>query len=91
MEAFLASLPIVTSALGGALEMVDESCGRLVRLDDLDSLTEALRELLDNPHLRKALGRSGYNRVHQLCDPETQIGKLKDILVSLTNGPLGPH
>jgi len=91
MEAFLASLPIVTSALGGALEMVDDSCGRLIPLDDMDALTAALRELLDKPDLRKALGRSGYNRVHQLCDPATQMSKLKGVLAGLANGKLGSH
>jgi glycosyltransferase involved in cell wall biosynthesis len=83
MEAFLASLPIVTTAIGGALEMVDDSCGVLVPLNDEDVLTAALQRLIDTPNLRTLLGGRGYRRVHEMCDPETQLRKLNGILAAL--------
>ena len=83
MEAFLASLPIVTTAIGGALEMVNDSCGVLLPANDLNALTDALKSLIENPQLRLAMGRAGYRRVHELCDPESQLHKLSQILGSL--------
>jgi glycosyltransferase involved in cell wall biosynthesis len=58
VEAPAAGLPIVTSALGGALEIVDERCGLLVAPHDAGALTEALRRLLSDDGLRARLGRA---------------------------------
>lgn len=80
MEAFLAGLPIVTTAIGGALELVNESCGVLLPQNDLDALVSALSDLLNDPNRRRALGRTGQSRVNDMCKPETQLGKLKDLL-----------
>ena len=87
MEAFLASLPIVTTAIGGALELVDESCGVLLPMQDLDALTRALERLIADPGQRTALGRAGNARVHQMCDAETQLRKLHGILAAAAQGP----
>jgi glycosyltransferase involved in cell wall biosynthesis len=83
MEAFLASLPIVTTAIGGAVEMVNDSCGVLLPMDDTDALTESLRTLIEDPRLREALGDAGRKRVYDLCDPQTQICTLREILAPL--------
>lgn len=80
MEAFLAGLPIVTTAIGGAVEIVDESCGVLLSMNDLNGLVEALTGLLDNPERRRALGRAGHHRVYEMCEPGPQLEKLKNIL-----------
>ena len=80
LEAFLARLPVITTAIGGAIEIVDESCGVLLPMNDLEGLVEALRGLLDDPQRRGALGRAGYRRVHETCEPRAQLDKLKKIL-----------
>ena len=48
-EYLLAGLPVVTTALGGALEIVDESCGLLVPPGDTGKLQEGLRRLIGEP------------------------------------------
>jgi glycosyltransferase involved in cell wall biosynthesis len=80
MEACLASLPIITTAIGGAPEIIDESSGVLVPLRDMDALVQALRRLLDDRQLRVQMGCAGYRRVHEMCDPATQINKLAKTL-----------
>src|ERR1700674_4123446 len=59
IEALYAGLPVVTTAIGGALEIVDGSCGMLVQRDDPATLAVALRELIENCELRARLGAAG--------------------------------
>jgi glycosyltransferase involved in cell wall biosynthesis len=80
VEALYAGLPVVTTALGGALEIVDPSCGILVPAGDAASLATALRGLIENPDRRKALGAAGQSRAAALCDPSRQLQRLYELL-----------
>jgi glycosyltransferase involved in cell wall biosynthesis len=85
MEAFLAGLPIVTTALGGALEIVDDSCGAPVPAGDMSALTAALRRLIHDPALRLRLGATGRQRVWELCEPAMQMKKLHKIFADVVS------
>jgi glycosyltransferase involved in cell wall biosynthesis len=85
MEAFNARLPIITTAIGGALEIVDQTRGALVPLDDKPALIDALRRLIKDSTLRGRLGESGQSRLRELCDPKTQLQKLHSIFVDLVS------
>src|SRR5207253_6600113 len=52
VEAMYAGLPVVATRLGGAVEVVDESCGVLVPPGDPDALASALSDLMANPTVR---------------------------------------
>ncbi len=78
VEALSAGLPVVSSALGGALEIVDDSCGRLVSPENAPALADTLRELIKNAPLRRRLGANGPARAEALCDPQRQIQRLHD-------------
>lgn len=80
VEALAAGLPVVATALGGALEVIDDRCGRLVPPSDAPALAEALSQLIDSPSLRRTLGDAGPARARELCDPATQIRRLFDAL-----------
>lgn len=80
IEALYAAIPVVTSALGGALEIVDDSCGRLIPPEDAQALAETLRELIDNAEMRHRLGANGPARAEALCNPQRQIQRLHDAL-----------
>ncbi|HEV2148457.1 MAG TPA: glycosyltransferase, partial [Longimicrobiaceae bacterium] len=56
VEALLAGLPSVTTALGGATEIVDDACGALVPPGDADALAAALRALIVDPAARRQRG-----------------------------------
>jgi glycosyltransferase involved in cell wall biosynthesis len=84
VEALRYSKPIVTSAIGGALEIVDESCGLLIRPDDLSELCDALRRLLDNASLRARLGGAGAARANALCSPAERLRELDVVLRGVT-------
>jgi glycosyltransferase involved in cell wall biosynthesis len=76
VEALYAGLPVVTTALGGPLEIIDESCGRLVPPADAARLTAALAGLLSDAGLRARLGEGGPDRARKLCDPAGQLARL---------------
>jgi glycosyltransferase involved in cell wall biosynthesis len=75
IEALHARLPIVTTALGGALEIADESCSLIASPGDVSGLEAKLRELIQNPLLRTRLGEAGPARARALCDPHARLGE----------------
>lgn len=79
VEALMAQLPVVTTAFGGAREIVDDSCGCLVPPDDPQSLAMALRRLMTDHGLCKRLGAAGPARAQQLCDVGRQVRRLKNV------------
>jgi glycosyltransferase involved in cell wall biosynthesis len=84
VEALYARLPVVSTGIGGAAEIVDESCGRLVPPDDSSALAETLTHLIDDPTLRQRLGAAGPARARRLCDPETRLPQLETLLRDLS-------
>jgi glycosyltransferase involved in cell wall biosynthesis len=59
VEAMAAGLPVVAAASEGALEIIDDGhSGKLVPVDDAESLAKAINELLDDPAERSRLGHN---------------------------------
>jgi len=80
VEALWAGLPVVTTAMGGALEIVDESCGLLAEPDNAGDLANLLERLIGSADLRARLGEAGPARARRLCDPAAQLGKLAELI-----------
>jgi glycosyltransferase involved in cell wall biosynthesis len=85
VEALSAARPVVTTALGGALEIIDPSCGLLVS-PDARPLADALGRLIDDPELRLQLGSTGPAQARALCEPGRQIGRLYELLAGVVGG-----
>ena len=59
VEAMAAGLPVVATASEGALEIIEDGLsGKLVPVDDAESLAEDINNLLDDPLERSRLGRN---------------------------------
>ena len=84
-EALDAGLPIVTTNIGGFEEIVDDSCGIRVPPGDSASIAHALRSLIADPVRRKQLGMAGPARARSMCDPATQIQKMKILFDQITD------
>lgn len=82
-EALRAGVPVVTTAMGGAPEIVDDSCGLLVPPHDPDALVSALQSVVSDRALRHALGTAGPGRVATICDPSRVLTQLSDAIASL--------
>jgi glycosyltransferase involved in cell wall biosynthesis len=76
VEALYAGLPVVTTALGPAAEVVNGSCGILTRPGRSEELADALTRLIDDRALRQRLGDAGPARAAILSDPTQQIERL---------------
>ncbi len=80
VEALYAGLPVVTSAFGGALEIVTSNCGQLVPPGDSAALVRALRLALGDKTQRESAGVNGPRRAAELCDPARQLSRLEQSL-----------
>jgi glycosyltransferase involved in cell wall biosynthesis len=63
-EAMACGVPVISSS-GGALPEVVGDAGVIVPPADAKTLAEAIKGLLDHPEKARALGETGYKRVHQ--------------------------
>jgi glycosyltransferase involved in cell wall biosynthesis len=87
IEALASGLPVVTTDLGGAREIVDTTCGVLVEPADPSALAAGLGRLVADEDSRLRLAKGGPPRARQLCDPSTQLHRLASVLASMT--PVG--
>jgi glycosyltransferase involved in cell wall biosynthesis len=86
IEALYAQLPVVTTAIGGACEIVDDSCGVLVRHRDARALANALKLLIENRSLRRTLGTAGPAKARALSDVSSQMRQLENCYFKALNG-----
>lgn len=82
IEALQAGLPVVSTRMGGACEIVDESCGVLVPPHDPGVLATHLRRFIKPAADRRLLAQGGPRRAQALCDPRTQLARLFQVLAA---------
>lgn len=82
-EAVAAGLPVIAARAGAVPDVVPETAGLLVPPDDGPALTEALRQLISNPSLRRQLQRGARQAASNLplwSDTATIVaGKLEEV------------
>ena len=84
-EAGAAELPLVSTAVAGIPEIVrDGDTGLVVPLDDVGSLVQALRTLVDDPVLRRRLGASARHLVDEQFDADQNTRRLVELLLTST-------
>ena len=88
VEALHAGLPVVTSGIGGACEIVDESCGVLTPPGDAEAVAEALRRLIVDRDSSVTLSAAARHRPAVLCDPSRQMRRIEQVLSSVSKQPL---
>ncbi len=82
VEALQAGIPVVTYAMGGPREILDEMSGVLVEPGDTVALSQSLARLIDDPNLRTQFRESGPARAKALCDPGQQLRSLHRVITS---------
>ncbi len=82
VEALRAGLPVVTSAFGGAVEIVNERVGILIAPGDVAKMTDAIAELSGDISLRNRMSLAAREQGRNLCVPEVQMKQLGEILRS---------
>lgn len=83
IEALYAGLPVVSIDHGGAREIVDDTCGRLVPANDAAALAGVLEELILNQERRAALSREAPRRGVAISDPARVLARVHTELAGL--------
>ena len=86
VEALHAGLPVVTSALGGALEIINDTCGVLVPPGSADKLANVLTQLMRDDGWRASLSEAAPARASKLCDPAARIRDLQVLFAKVGHG-----
>ncbi len=82
MEAMAASLPVISTDVGGVSEMVrDEQTGFLVAQNDARATADALTKLLRDAQLAHELGARGRERCLELFTLEKNVRALRKIIL----------
>lgn len=81
VEALAAGIPAVTPALGGAADIVDDTCGVLLAESSPASVAAALQPLIDDPSRREALGSHGPSQARRLSDPAARLLEIRDVVL----------
>jgi glycosyltransferase involved in cell wall biosynthesis len=87
LEAMAARRPVVSSAIGGTDELIEDGAdGLLVAPGDADSLAAALRRLLDDDGLRAAFAARARERVERDFTPTAMTSRVEAIYAELLAG-----
>jgi glycosyltransferase involved in cell wall biosynthesis len=79
VEGLAAGRPVVATRMGGAVEVIDPTCGVLTDPTP-EAVAGPLGELLRDPARADALGAAGPARAAALCDPDRNLTRLYSVL-----------
>ncbi len=83
-QAMLCGKPAVSFDVDGAREVVNENTGRLIEPKNVEQLTNACAELIENADLRKKLGENGRESVKEKFAPKTMVDIIESVYEKLT-------
>jgi glycosyltransferase involved in cell wall biosynthesis len=86
VEALAAGVPVVTTGMGGPLEIVSPDCGILAPCDAA-ALADALSSLIVDEAKRRAMAAAGPARARELCDVGGRMRELAEELSGLGAAP----
>jgi glycosyltransferase involved in cell wall biosynthesis len=82
-EAMRSRLPSVISGGGGAVELLDESCGIGTTPGDTAAVASALHALIGDARLRLQMGDAAAARAARLTDPASRVQDLADVVLGI--------
>ncbi len=78
-QAMLCGKPAVSFDVDGAREVVNKNTGRLIEPKNIEQLTKACAELVEDEGLRKKLGENGRESVKEKFAPETMVDTIEAV------------
>ena len=78
-QAMLCGKPAVSFDVDGAREVVNENTGRLIEPKNVEQLTKACAELIENENLRDTLGKAGRESVKEKFAPNTMVDTIEAV------------
>ena len=89
-QAMLCGRPAISFDVDGAREVVNENTGRLIEPKNVQQLTEACAELIQDAALRERLGSAGRESVTQKFAPDTMVDTIESVYERLLAGTNRP-
>jgi len=83
-QAMLCAKPAVSFDIDGAREVINEDSGRLIEPKNVEQLTRACAELLEDTGLREKLGKAGRESVKEKFAPKTMVDIIESVYKKLT-------
>ena len=88
IEAMAAGLPVIASAVGGLVDLIDHGrTGLLTAPGDRDALASSLRYLIDEPERATAMGRAARAEVQQRYSFDRMIAAFEDLYLTGLRDP----
>ena len=78
-QAMLCGKPAVSFDVDGAREVVNQNTGRLIEPKNVEQLTKACAELIEDKELRDRLGATGRESVKEKFAPDTMVDVIEDV------------
>jgi len=78
-QAMLCGKPAISFDVDGAREVINQNTGRLIEPKNVEQLTKACAELIEDENLRKKLGDAGRKFVKEKFAPETMIDTIEAV------------
>jgi glycosyltransferase involved in cell wall biosynthesis len=82
-QAMLCGKPAISFDVDGAREVVNENTGRLIEPKNVEQLTNACAELIENAELRNKLGKAGRESVKRKFAPQTMVNTIEAVYQKL--------
>ena len=82
-QAMLCGKPAISFDVDGAREVVNETTGRLIEPKNVERLTKACAELIENKDLRDKLGAAGRESVKSKFAPQTMVDAIEAVYQKL--------
>ena len=80
LEAMLAGVPVVATAVGGVPDLLDSGrCGMIVPPGEANALAEAIERMICDPDTGRLMAESGKTRVSALFDPAALAEKVEAV------------
>jgi N-acetyl-alpha-D-glucosaminyl L-malate synthase BshA len=73
LEAMACGVPVVSTDSGGVLEVVSESCARVVAVGDVEGLAAAAIGILRDENLARTMGDAGRRRAEEMFDVDRVV------------------
>ena len=86
-QAMLCGKPVISFDIDGAKEVVTSKTGFLTEPDNVGQLIAACEKLLNNPPLRRHLGKNARESVKEKFAPETMVDTIEEVYRNVVKCP----
>jgi glycosyltransferase involved in cell wall biosynthesis len=84
IEAMAMQVPVIATNIGGIPEVIDDAeTGILIPPGDFEALVKAIKYLIENPQIRKEMGKKGRKKVLERFSIEENVRKTEEVFLNL--------